>query len=135
MRLYDALKEAGASEEKARAAAASLTGRDQGRDQSDQRFDRVRAAGTTMSDAVPILSSRRSRPWPGELARSKNASPFEQKVITIAQDVAVLKAEFGSHEVDAGITIGGSAPRSSVNALLGEATRLNPYARMQDLTL
>ena len=33
--VYDALKEAGASEEKARAAATSLTGRDQRWDQVD----------------------------------------------------------------------------------------------------
>jgi hypothetical protein len=39
--IYDALKEAGASEEKARAAATSLTGRDRRWDEVDQRFQRV----------------------------------------------------------------------------------------------
>ena len=40
--IYDALKEAGASEEKARAAATSLTGRDQLWHEADHRFQRVK---------------------------------------------------------------------------------------------
>jgi septal ring factor EnvC (AmiA/AmiB activator) len=39
--IYDALKEAGASEEKARAAAASLTGRDDRLDRVERRLDQV----------------------------------------------------------------------------------------------
>ena len=39
--IYDALKEAGASEEKARAAATSLAGRDQRWDEVDGRFQGV----------------------------------------------------------------------------------------------
>ena len=57
--IYDALKEAGASEEKARAAAASLTGRDQRWDEVDQRFQRVEQRLGTV-DAGWTSSGRRS---------------------------------------------------------------------------
>jgi septal ring factor EnvC (AmiA/AmiB activator) len=91
--VYDALKEAGASEEKARAAASSLTGRDDRFDQVDQRFQHVEQRLDLIEQGLEALTRR--------------VAALEEKVIAIAQDVAVIRAELGLMKWMHGITIGG----------------------------
>lgn len=78
--VYDALKEAGTSEEKARAAATSLTARDERRfNEIDQRFQRL----------------------------EEKVAALDAKVIALAQDVAVIRAELGPVKWMHGITLSG----------------------------
>jgi hypothetical protein len=85
--IYDALKEGGASEERARAAATSLTRRDQRFDWVMQRLDHVeRRLGALEERIAPLV---------------------EQKLIALVQDVAVIRAELGLMKWMHGITIGG----------------------------
>jgi hypothetical protein len=91
--IYDALKEAGASEEKARAAATSLAGRTPRWDEVDQRLDNVERRLGLVDQALETLTKR--------------VGTLEERVIAIAQDVAVFKAEFGLMKWMHGITIGG----------------------------
>ncbi len=53
--IYDALKEAGASEEKARAAATSLAGRDQRWDEVGQRFQRFEQRLDTIERRLALI--------------------------------------------------------------------------------
>ncbi len=71
--IYDALKEAGASEERGRAAATSLTGR-------DQQFDRVEQVLDSVERRLGALEER-------------VAALVEQKLIALLQDIAVIKAD------------------------------------------
>ena len=101
--IYDALKEAGASEEKARAAAASLTGRDQRWDEIqrvDQRLDNVERRLDLVEQALEALTRRVA-------ALEEKIAALEEKVIALAQDVAVIRAELGLMKWMHGITIGG----------------------------
>jgi hypothetical protein len=56
--IYDALNEAGASEEKARAAAASLTGRDQLWSEAEHRFQRVDQRLDTVDHRLDMVEQR-----------------------------------------------------------------------------
>ena len=106
--IYDALKEAGASEEKARAAAASLTGRDDRRfdevdnrlQQVEHRLDGVERRLGLIEQAVETLTTCLS-------ALEERVAAVEAKVIAVAQDVAVIRAELGPMKWMHGITIGG----------------------------
>jgi septal ring factor EnvC (AmiA/AmiB activator) len=91
--IYDALKEAGASEEKARAAASSLTGRPERWDEVNQRFDRIEQRFSLIEQTLNDLTKR--------------VVALEEKLIALAKDVAVIKAEFGLMKWMNGITIGG----------------------------
>ncbi len=98
--VYDALKEAGASEEKARAAAASLTGRDERWDEVDLQFRRT-------GERLDGLGRRFDLVEQALEALTKRLGTLEEKIIALAQDVAVIKAEFGLMKWMHGITIGG----------------------------
>lgn len=98
--VYDALKEAGASEEKARAAAASLAGRDQRWDEVGQRFQRVEQRLDTIERRLDLVEQALE-------ALTKRVAMLEEKVIALAQDVAVIRAELGLMKWMHGITIGG----------------------------
>jgi septal ring factor EnvC (AmiA/AmiB activator) len=98
--IYDALKEAGASEEKARAAAASLAGRDQRWDEVGQRFQRVEQRLDTVERWLDLVEQALE-------ALTRRVAALEDKVITLAQDVAVIRAELGLMKWMHGITIGG----------------------------
>jgi hypothetical protein len=74
--IYDALKEAGASEEKARAAATSLTGRDDRLDQLDRH----------MREEFAALGAR--------------VSALEHRADDLAQDVAGLKSVVATLKTD-----------------------------------
>jgi chromosome segregation ATPase len=117
--VYDALKEAGASEEKARAAATSLADPrwhevDQRFDEIDQRFQRVDQRFDEVDRRFRHVEQRLDR-VEGRLglveqaleAVTKRLGTLEEKVVSIAQDVAVIKAEFGLMKWMNGITIGG----------------------------
>ena len=98
--IYDALKEAGASEEKARAAATSLAGRDQRWDEVDQRFDRIEQRLDNVERRLGLIDQALE-------ALTQRVGALEEKVIALAQDVAVIKAELGLTKWMHGITIGG----------------------------
>jgi hypothetical protein len=85
--VYDALKEAGASDEKARAAAASLTGREHWFDRVEQRLDDVERRLGALEERVAAL--------------------VEQKFIALLQDIAVVKADLRLMNWMHAITIGG----------------------------
>jgi septal ring factor EnvC (AmiA/AmiB activator) len=98
--IYDALKEAGASEEKARAAAASLAGRDQRWDEVDERFQRVEQRLDNVERRLDLVEQALE-------ALTTRIAALEEKVIALAQDVAVIRAELGRMKWVHGITIGG----------------------------
>ena len=105
--IYDALKEAGASEEKARAAAASLTGRDQRWDEIDQRFQRVDQRLDNVERRLDLMEQALEALTRRVAALEEKIAALEEKVIALAQDVAVIRAELGRMKWMHGITIGG----------------------------
>jgi chromosome segregation ATPase len=119
--IYDALKEAGASEEKARAAATSLAGRDQRWNEIDlqfrrtgERFDGVERRLDNVEGRLGGVEQRlgnfEHRLDLVEQALegfAKRLGALEEKVIAVAQGVAVLKAELGLMKWMHGVTIGG----------------------------
>jgi chromosome segregation ATPase len=86
--VYDALKEAGASEEKARALA-----RDDRFDEVDKRLQYVEQRLGLVEQGLETLTRR--------------VAALEEKIIALAQDVAVIRAELGLMKWMHGITIGG----------------------------
>jgi outer membrane murein-binding lipoprotein Lpp len=91
--IYDALKEAGASEEKARAAATSLTGR-------SGRLDQVEAdLGALRVDVATLRSDVESLKF--------DVATLKADVATLKTDVAVIRAELALMKWMHGITIGG----------------------------
>jgi hypothetical protein len=80
--IYDALKEAGASEEKARAAATSLAGRDHSFDWLEQR----------LKDVERRLG----------LIEERLAAVVEQKLNALLRDIAAYQGRPPPHDVDAG---------------------------------
>jgi chromosome condensin MukBEF ATPase and DNA-binding subunit MukB len=98
--IYDALKEAGASEEKARAAAASRAGRDQRWDEVGQRLERVEQRLGNVERGLGLIEQALE-------ALTKRVVTLEEKVIALARDVAVIRAELGLMKWMHGITIGG----------------------------
>ena len=105
--IYDALKEAGASEEKARAAAASLTGRDQRWDEVDQQFRRTGERLDGVERRLDLIEQALEALTRRVAALEEKVAALEQKVIAVAQDVAVIRAELGLMKWMHGITIGG----------------------------
>jgi hypothetical protein len=95
--IYDALKEAGASEEKARAAATSLTGRDDRLDQLDRHMREEFAA---LGARVSALEHRVD-----DLAQ--DVAGLKSVVATLKTDVAVIRPELALMKWMHGITIGG----------------------------
>jgi chromosome segregation ATPase len=119
-RLID-LTEAGASEEKARAAATSLAGRDQRWDEVGQRLQRVdqrldsvehRLDGVeqrlgTVERRLDLVEQALEAVTRRIAALEERMAALEDKVIAPAQDVAVIRAELGLMKWMHGITIGG----------------------------
>ena len=98
--IYDALKEAGASEEKACAAAASLTGRDPRFHEVDLPFRRTGERLDGLERRLDIIDQALE-------ALTERLASLQEKVIALAQDIAVIKAELGLTKWMHGITIGG----------------------------
>jgi chromosome segregation ATPase len=105
--IYDALKEAGASEEKARAAATSLTGRDERWGEVDQRFQDVGQRLGAVEHRLDHVERRLGLVEQAIEALTQRIAALEQKVIALAQDVAVIRAELNLMKWMHGITIGG----------------------------
>jgi septal ring factor EnvC (AmiA/AmiB activator) len=93
--IYDALKEAGASEEKARAAAASLTGRDDRLERIEQRLDRVEHRLDQVEHRLDRLEQK--------------VDKIEASVVQIAKDLAGVQAQIGLLKWMNGIVIAGVA--------------------------
>ena len=105
--IYDALKEVGASEEKARAAATSLTGRDQRWDEADQRLQRVDQRLDKVERRLDFIEQALEALTRRIAALEEKVTALEQKIIALAQDVAVIRPELGLMKWMHGITIGG----------------------------
>ena len=95
--IYDALKEAGASEEKARAAATSLVGRD---DRLDRLYRYVREEFANLGGRVAALERRMD-----DVAQ--DVATLKADVATLKTDMAVIRAELSLMKWMNGITIGG----------------------------
>jgi hypothetical protein len=85
--IYDALKEAGASEEKARAAATSFARRGHSFDWLEQR----------LSDLERRLG----------FIEDRLAAAVEQKLVALLRDLATIKADLRIMKWMQGVTIGG----------------------------
>jgi chromosome segregation ATPase len=100
--IYDALKEAGASEEKARAAATSLT---------DVRLDRLdrhlREELVALGARVSALEHRIDDLAQDVRGLKSDVTPLKSDVATLKTDVAVIRAELALMKWMHGITIGG----------------------------
>ena len=95
--IYDALKEAGASEEKARAAATSLAGRDDRLDRLEQHF----------REAFGALNGRISALEADVGILKADVGTLKGDVAILKTDVAVIRAELALMKWMNGITIGG----------------------------
>lgn len=102
--IYDALKEAGASEEKARAAATSLTGRDVRLDHLDRHMREEFAA---LGGRVSGLEHRVDALAQDVASLRSDAATLKVDVATLKTDVAVIRAELALTKWMHGITIGG----------------------------
>ena len=125
--IYDALKEAGASEEKARAAATSLTGRDQRWDEVDQRLQRVDQCLDKVERRLDFMEQALEALTRRVAAVGEKIAALEEKVMALARDVAVIRAELGLMKWMHGIKIGGVLALL-VKAYFGQRGRCIPHA-------
>jgi chromosome segregation ATPase len=102
--IYDALKEAGASEEKARAAATSLTGRDVRLDRLDRH---MREELVALGARVSALEHRIDDLAQDVRGLKSDVTTLKSDVATLKTDVAVIRAELALMKWMHGITIGG----------------------------
>ena len=109
--IYDALKEAGASEEKARAAATSLAGRDDRLDRLEQHFREefgaLNGRISALEADVGILKADVGILKADVGILKADVGTLKGDVAILKTDVAVIRAELALMKWMHGITIGG----------------------------